>query len=449
MDDVGAVLQRMVVQLPLLLHAFKLFGEAAGTALNIAKCLIIPLWCEPIDVAMERIRRLFPEFAAVKVAWKGKLLGVMIGPEAGRSSWVAPLLKVERRIPIVRGLKRGLSQTIGKYNQVAYSTLSHTACFYSPDPTTLKQERVLHQRLPGAPRYTFTTDLLEGLDEVGLRNGMCTLRCNGAAAQWRCVNVTSQNFWPLWNKLHQCDRDDDLGEDMWLQPRNRAWVFGGSIMAQSYANHVRVQGFGAQLPVRPDARRGIQRAAALVVRGKIDREPPIRVLQRKLSVRLGVAMDHEADRIQAVCLNVGKLRQAFLASMVKTWVGAWCTAHRFTHEARGPCAFGCGCPHGDHPLHYVMCDVYLALVQHVAPQLRDLNTEGLPFAAICLRVGASPEEQRAWATFLYVLFTTYEGLRAQHKLHLSKEVAFKTLLGKYNLLTIQYPGYTADVRRFQ
>jgi len=189
---VGAVLQRLIVQVPCLLQAFELLGMAAGTSLNVAKCLVIPLWSEPLQQAAERIRRICQQFSEVRVALSGKLFGVMIGPGAGRSSWFAPLLKVERHIPIIRGLKLGLNQTIYKFNQIAFSTLSHTACFYSADKVTLKQESALHQRLPGAPRYAFTSDLLEGMDEIGSRSGISTLRCQGASAQWRSVNVTSE-----------------------------------------------------------------------------------------------------------------------------------------------------------------------------------------------------------------------------------------------------------------
>ena len=60
MDDVGAVLQRLLVQLPFLLQAFELLGMAAGTSLNVAKCLIIPLWREPLQQAAQRTRRIFP-----------------------------------------------------------------------------------------------------------------------------------------------------------------------------------------------------------------------------------------------------------------------------------------------------------------------------------------------------------------------------------------------------
>ena len=214
---------------------------------------------------------------------------------------------------------------------------------------------------------------------MGFRSGMATLRCNGAAAQWRCVNVTSKHFWQLWDKLHECDRDSNLAEDMWLHQRNREWVFHSSIMAQSAANHFRVQEFGVQVPVSNEAeRRGIQRAAARILRDNIIREPLVEVLLRKLSMRLLVHMAHEGERVKAIGLNVGKRRQVYLAAMVKTWVGAWCVAHRFTHEARGPCAYGCGCQHGGHPLHYCTCEVYLAVIQRIAPQLRGLNTEGLP-----------------------------------------------------------------------
>jgi len=450
MDDVGAVLQRLVVQLPYLLQAFELLGMAAGTSLNVAKCLIIPLWGEPLLQAAQRIRRIFPQFSEVRVAWSGKLLGIIIGPGAGRASWFAPLLKLERRIPVARGLKLGLGQTLYKYNQIAYSTLNHTACFYTADQKTLKQEHILHQRIPGAPRYAFTTDLLEGLDEVGFRSSISTLRCQGAAAQWRCMNFTSSNFWKMWQKLHQCDDMDDLGEGMWLYPKHRDWIFKNSIMAQSVANHYRLEGIGVKVPCGDRAvRRGVQRAAARTIRASISRELPIQVLLRKISMRLHVNMAGEEERIKAICLNIGKFKQAFLAAVVKTWVGAWCVAHRFTHEARGPCAFGCGCVHGDHPIHYCMCEVYLAMVQQIAPRLRDTNTEGLPFAALCLRKGACPAEQRAWAVFLYVIFTTYEGLRSRRTLRLHRDEAFRALVSSYNLLTVRSPGLTVDVRRFQ
>jgi len=72
MDDVGAVLQRLLVQLPFLLQAFELLGMAAGTSLNVAKCLIIPLWGEPLLQAAQRIRRIFQQFSEVRVAWSGK-----------------------------------------------------------------------------------------------------------------------------------------------------------------------------------------------------------------------------------------------------------------------------------------------------------------------------------------------------------------------------------------
>jgi len=116
----------------------------------------------------------------------------------------------------------------------------------------------------------------------------------------------------MWSKLHECDGDDNLAEDMWLHPRFREWVFSNPIMAQSAANHYRIQGLGVRVPTDKEVnRRGIQGAVARTIRGTVNRELPIDVLLRKLAMRLHVQMTHEGDRVNAICLNVAKPRQAF------------------------------------------------------------------------------------------------------------------------------------------
>ena len=60
LDDVSMVVSNVFVQLNILLLICDMFTEACGPALNVAKCLIIPLWTDSVDAAKTLIARMLP-----------------------------------------------------------------------------------------------------------------------------------------------------------------------------------------------------------------------------------------------------------------------------------------------------------------------------------------------------------------------------------------------------
>ena len=61
---------------------------------------------------------------------------------------------------------------------------------------------LIHQLLPSAPRFAFTTGCLAGAQELGLRASLQTFSTTSKAAQYRCANYTSKLFHELQTELN-------------------------------------------------------------------------------------------------------------------------------------------------------------------------------------------------------------------------------------------------------
>jgi len=138
LDDVSMVVSNVFVQLNILLLLCDMFTEACGPALNLSKCLIIPLWTDSVEAAKTLLARMLPRAALFKVALAGKLLGVWVGPEAAEKGWGETCDKIQRRIGMVKNFELGLWGTIRELNIHCFFLLfSHILAYYCPPGRSL------------------------------------------------------------------------------------------------------------------------------------------------------------------------------------------------------------------------------------------------------------------------------------------------------------------------
>ena len=66
------------------------------------------------------------------ISHSAKLLGVLLGPGAGDQAFVEPLIKMERRIPIIRSDALGMALSVFRYNQIGFPLFSRWPNFTLP-----------------------------------------------------------------------------------------------------------------------------------------------------------------------------------------------------------------------------------------------------------------------------------------------------------------------------
>ena len=106
-----------------------------------------------------------------------------------------------------------------------------------------------------------------------------------------------------------------------------------------------------------------------------------------------------------------------VATMVKTWVNAWCAQHRF-QAARGLCRFGCGAARGDCIHHYVMCPI-------LADWIRQLDSGGIAagdiWALLGLANNLTERDILQRAVVIHCAMTTFEHIRSHNGISTPRE----------------------------
>ena len=324
------------------------------------------------------------------------------------------------------------------------------AQFYAASKAVVKREAQLLQRLPGTPGNSFTYDILEALDELNVGQRVHTLRRDGLAAQWRCINGTSQSFWRMQEMLNRHLDPDDLEQDRLLHASHRAWISKHSIMAQCMATHTKLTGMGIRVPnPEPVTRKcKLQLLAAKALATKVRTVSPVAEVARKIHLHTQINVIGSGVDLAKVLRAAARAKPSFASALLKAWVNGWCFQHRFG-GGRARCKWGCGHPAGDTMCHTAECPTIMTAIEGLAPILADFCRRHGPAGLLCIIPGMQDELTRALSAILQTIHKTYEYRRAKALVPLNSEDSVKLLIGSINIAQIRLPREYRALRSFR
>ena len=82
-DDIAVVLPDLFSDLAGLRALYEELAAASHLALNLPKCVCLPLWEAPLQEVSDRVAASCPAWAGMEFSRVGKYLGFFVGPEKG------------------------------------------------------------------------------------------------------------------------------------------------------------------------------------------------------------------------------------------------------------------------------------------------------------------------------------------------------------------------------
>ena len=156
---------------------FDMWSHATGLTLNMAKCVVIPLWAAWTDEEVKRLlARICRGAHLIQIAGWGTYLGIAIGPEAQQHAWDDCAKKCVQRVEMIRNFGLGLIASINLYNMLAVSVLSYVAAFQEPPRTVLRREYFAINKITAGPCHAIPPSLLKHATNVGLSMQVRCLR---------------------------------------------------------------------------------------------------------------------------------------------------------------------------------------------------------------------------------------------------------------------------------
>ena len=306
------------------------------------------------------------------------------------------------------------------------------------------------QRLPGTPGNSFTYDILEALDELNVGQRVHTLRRDGLAAQWRCINATSQSFWRMQEMLSRHMDPDDLEQDRLLHASHVDWIGKRSIMAQCMETHRKLTSMGIRVPdPEPTSKRcKLQCLAAKELAAKIRSVNPVAEVARKIHLHTQIDVTSAGVDLTKVLRAAARAKPSFATALLKAWVNGWCFQHRLG-GGRARCKWGCGHPSGDTMCHTVECPTIMDFIEDLAPILADFCRRHGPAGLLCIVPGMQDELVCALSAVLQTIHKTYEHRRAKALVPLNREDSRKLLIGSINIAQIRAPREYRALRSFR
>ena len=133
-DDIGSCLSRLK-HLKGLVPIFSDASKLAGLNLNTIKCNIVPLcsFSEKVkNDILKWISRNIPEWKNFSVAPSTKLLGLYLGPEAGKMNWSEQVHKMKTRVQTIQNAQASSSINAYSYNTKVIPVSSYVAQLLPP-----------------------------------------------------------------------------------------------------------------------------------------------------------------------------------------------------------------------------------------------------------------------------------------------------------------------------
>ena len=131
-DDTALVVQDLAAATPKLEKLFRGFESISGLRLNLAKSIIIP----HNNRGESKNRQMFGSYATewgqMKIAYKAKYLGYIMGPKKGDDSWNKPVEKLRKRTGLWQDLPAGLFWNCRIYNTFLFPILMFIAQLERP-----------------------------------------------------------------------------------------------------------------------------------------------------------------------------------------------------------------------------------------------------------------------------------------------------------------------------
>jgi len=189
-DDLAMIFHDIGHIRPILLM-FNIWGQASGLVLNMAKCVVVPLWADWTNDELQRLMaRIGRGATLIQVAGWGKYLGIAIGPGAQEHAWDECTKKFVQRVETIRNLGIGLIGSINLYSMLAVSVLSYVAAFQEPSRAVLRREYFAINKITAGPCHAIPPVLLKHGKNAGLPLQVRCVRTMSIAARSRMANVT-------------------------------------------------------------------------------------------------------------------------------------------------------------------------------------------------------------------------------------------------------------------
>ena len=345
------------------LELFRIIDEVepcTGLCINVAKSTLVPLWTKDIAAATAEVQAMSPRIANLDVAGFFRHLGVMVGPGANITRWVAALAKFLDRAVCIKVAGAGHRESIRMYGVLAVSTLQYLSQFSSPPVGTRKVEARAIARVTSSPLYAFPISLGSGLLELGLRPGFTHIEAMSVAAQLRSI-AASQHLPEI---IALTDMVADAADDdVFLHDRREDWraVSLTTGVLKNLALLARTPALAAVLPGV-----GMQRKLYSALLPTIRTQHPVTGLRARLSHWFpGPNVDllvWFAELRLRQCAKL-KLPATLFWSLLRLWCNALPTSRRFRNrEAVGVCPFGCGTIGGDDIRHLAICPLIFTAI---------------------------------------------------------------------------------------
>ena len=111
-DDIALVLSRASVLIPCLCILFEIWERATCMALNLKKCVAVPLSWLTLQSFRDMLLVVAPQWSVFKVTTNAKYLGVYLGPGGVETSLQDPLRKYISRCHMIRAMGVGLTMSV-------------------------------------------------------------------------------------------------------------------------------------------------------------------------------------------------------------------------------------------------------------------------------------------------------------------------------------------------
>ena len=113
----------------------------SGLALNIKKCVIIPVHLCELPSVKTWLSQTVPGVADMTIASSGIYLGFAVGSGKGDATWIKPTTKYIERAADWKGLPLGLQYDALVYNTFSISVLSYVCHLEYPPAWALEKEK--------------------------------------------------------------------------------------------------------------------------------------------------------------------------------------------------------------------------------------------------------------------------------------------------------------------
>ena len=382
-DDLALVLYDLFAELPPICALLDKWRLASALALNIGKCVVVPLWRAAIDVVRGRLRGLVPAFADCTISFYAVYLGVALGPAAQHHLWDGASSRCSQAASRVRLADRGLATKFLQFNIYAMSTLAFKLQFHSPTSSLRKLFRHGAQRMLRRPWHALPHDLLLRLPALGFPKGIEDLDRLSLACRAR-VAACSDSFAAATARI---DDTINRSDDRLLRAHYCDWQHH-TVIGQLRTALTTLSGSpecSALLNARPADLRQIplQKRLLRQLSGKprVDAKL-VSILERRCARWTTTPSALVAHLVSF--FEGSKLPCTVRFSVLTLAMNAWITARRF--QTTSPCVFGCRCGN-DEVEHYFACPAVRPDLCTFFSRIRALQHSPLSIEYLLMRVG--------------------------------------------------------------